>query len=367
MTTMKEIAERTGVSVSTVSLVLNGRDAGRVKPGIAANVRKTAKELGYIPNPLARSLRTSKTKILGFISDEIATTPYAGRLILGAQDAARSLGYMLFTVNTNGDQDLERHEIETLKRYDVDGFLYACMFDRPVDLPGNLDPLPTVLLDGTDRSGRTVSIAPDERRIGYDATQRLISVGCRSIAYIGAGGEDRPRINSRILADRYPADVLREQGYQDALREAGMKVDPGLMVHVDYNHSALESVETLFDDGHPDGFVCFNDARAWYVYLCAAQRNLRIGRDISVIGVDNHRLVSETLSPKLTTVDLPHYEMGYWGTLKLVSMIEHRPLDDMRPDDTVSPLPPLNVTNARIHCTLLDKRSVIDGSRHTLP
>ena len=74
MTTMKEVAERTGVSVSTVSLVLNDRDEGRVKPAIAEQVRATAKRLGYRPNPLARSLRTSKTRILGFISEEIANT-----------------------------------------------------------------------------------------------------------------------------------------------------------------------------------------------------------------------------------------------------------------------------------------------------
>ena len=76
------------MSVSTVSLVLNDRDEGRVKPAIAEQVRATAKRLGYRPNPLARSLRTSKTRILGFISEGIAATPYAGGIILGAQDAA---------------------------------------------------------------------------------------------------------------------------------------------------------------------------------------------------------------------------------------------------------------------------------------
>ncbi|MBT1165346.1 LacI family DNA-binding transcriptional regulator [Bifidobacterium simiarum] len=363
MTTMKEIAERTGVSVSTVSLVLNGRDAGRVKPGIASKVRKTAEDLGYRPNPLARSLRTSKTKILGFISDEIATTPYAGRLILGAQDAARSMGYMLLTVNTNGDVELERHEISTLKQYDVDGFLYACMFDRAVDPPDSLEPLPTVLLDGTDKRGRLASIVPDEHRIGYDATRRLIEAGCRSIAYIGAGGEDLPKVSGQVIADRYPADVLREQGYLDALHEAGRETDPDLMIRVSFNRPALDAVSDLFDRKRPDGFVCFNDARAWYVYLCAAQRGLTIGRDVSVVGVDNHRLVSDTLAPELTTVDLPHYEMGYWGTLKLVSIIEHRTPDDAALPGTRSPLPDLSETNAMIHCTLLERHSVTDPAR----
>ena len=92
MVTMKEIANKAGVSVSTVSLVLNGRDEGRVKSKIADNVRAIATKLGYQSNPLASSLRTGRTHILGFISEEVATTPYAGGMILGAQTAASQFG-----------------------------------------------------------------------------------------------------------------------------------------------------------------------------------------------------------------------------------------------------------------------------------
>ena len=174
---MKEVAERTGVSVSTVSLVLNDRDEGRVKPAIAEQVRATAKRLGYRPNPLARSLRTSKTRILGFISEEIAATPHAGGIILGAQDAASKLGYMLLTVNTDGNSD-EAREIATLKRYGVDGFLYAKLSNRFTDVPKPLHDYPLVLVDATDRTGRYASIEPDETLIGYDATKRLIDACC---------------------------------------------------------------------------------------------------------------------------------------------------------------------------------------------
>ena len=89
MTTMKEIAQQTGVSVSTVSLVMNHRDEGRVKAEVASRVRETARKLGYKVNPMARSLRTNSTRILGFISDEVATTPYAGGMILGMQGPVR--------------------------------------------------------------------------------------------------------------------------------------------------------------------------------------------------------------------------------------------------------------------------------------
>jgi len=308
MTTMKEVAERTGVSVSTVSLVLNDRDEGRVKPAIAEQVRATAKRLGYRPNPLARSLRTSKTRILGFISEEIAATPHAGGIILGAQDAASKLGYMLLTVNTDGNSD-EAREIATLKRYGVDGFLYAKMSNRFTDVPKPLHDYPLVLVDATDRTGRYASIEPDETLIGYDATKRLIDACCASIAYIGC--------SEPMLAQQG-----RLEGYRRALLEAGMPFDESLVVAVPNNGPALQTVTDLFERRRPDGYFCFNDARAWYVYENAARRGLVVGRDVSVVGVDNHRVFAETLEPQLTTVELPHYEMGYWATRKLVSLIE---------------------------------------------
>lgn len=305
MTTMKEVAERTGVSVSTVSLVLNDRDEGRVKPAIAEQVRATAKRLGYRPNPLARSLRTSKTRILGFISEEIAT----------------------------------------LKRYGVDGFLYAKMSNRFTDVPKPLHDYPLVLVDATDRTGRYASIEPDETLIGYDATKRLIDACCASIAYIGC--------SEPMLAQQG-----RLEGYRRALLEAGMPFDESLVVAVPNNGPALQTVTDLFERRRPDGYFCFNDARAWYVYENAARRGLVVGRDVSVVGVDNHRVFAETLEPQLTTVELPHYEMGYWATRKLVSLIEGREPDDDEPE-TTAPLPPLDASiPAKIHCTLIDKQSV---------
>lgn len=134
MVTMKEIANKAGVSVSTVSLVINGRDEGRVKSKIADNVRAIATKLGYQSNPLASSLRTGRTHILGFISEEVATTPYAGGMILGAQTAASQFGYMLITVSTDGENS-ESEEIAALKRYGTDGFLYAKMSNRITHVP----------------------------------------------------------------------------------------------------------------------------------------------------------------------------------------------------------------------------------------
>ncbi|NEG54214.1 LacI family DNA-binding transcriptional regulator [Bifidobacterium platyrrhinorum] len=345
MVTMKEIAHRTGVSVSTVSLVMNHRDEGRVKPAIAAHVREVADELGYQVNPMASSLRTNRTRTIGFISEEVATTPYAGGMILGAQTAASKLGYLLITVSTDGGMD-EDDEIDALKRYGADGFLYAKMSNRVTDVPARLKDCPVVLVDATGRDGTTPSIEPDEFRIAYDATTRLVEAGCERIAYIGCS---EPML----------AQEGRLAGYRTALEAAGRKFNERLVVDVLNNGPALEAVSDLFDWERPDGFFCFNDARAWYVYECAARRGLVIGRDVSVVGVDNHRVFAETLSPRLTTVELPHFEMGYWAAAKVVSMIEKRPLDDLDVPDTRAPLPPLDApVPAKVHCTLIEKESV---------
>lgn len=345
MTTMKQIAQAAGVSVSSVSLVLNGHDAGRIKPAVAERIRQTARQMGYQPNALARSLRTNKTRMIGFISVQVATTPYAGGMIQGAQDALSELGYMLLTVSGDDATAIES-EIRALKRYGVDGFLYSAMSNRVVDIPDSLAEFPLVLVDATDETNRFPSVEPDELRIGYDATTRLVEAGCERIAYIGC---TEPMI----------AQTGRLSGYRQALEGAGRTPNERLICDVLNNGPALQAVEHLFDAEQPDGFFCFNDARAWYVYESAARRGLTIGHDLSVVGVDNHRVFAETLDPELTTIELPHYEMGYWAANKLVSQIEKRPINEDAWPHTTAMMPPLNTPSpVRIHCTLIEKGSV---------
>lgn len=342
---MKQIAQRVGVSVSTVSLVLNGRDGGRVKPQVARRVREAADAMGYQPNALARSLRTSRTHIVGFISVEVATTPYAGGMIQGAQDALSALGYVLLTVSGDDAQAIDG-EVDALRRYGVDGFLYSAMSNRVVDVPRSLTRLPLVLVDVTDAAHRFPSIEPDEFRIGYDATTRLIDAGCRRIAYVGC-------------AEPMIAQTGRLEGYRQALVDHGIDVDERLRRDVLNNGPALRAVEELFDAERPDGFFCFNDARAWYVYEAAARRGLAIGDDVSVVGVDNHQVFAETLEPQLTTIELPHYEMGYWAANRLVAWIEGRAINESTWPRTTAVMPLLDTpAPAKVHCTLIEKASV---------
>ncbi len=149
--------------------------------------------------------------------------------------------------------------------------------------------------------------------------------------------------------------------HRDAgLVEAGIGDEERQIVDVLNNRPALDEVRELVDRENPEGFFCFNDARSWPVYECAARRGLSVGKDISVVGVDIHRVIAETFSPQLTTVELPHYEMGYWAACKLISMIEGLSLDDVPMPATRAPIPPLeSPIPARFHCTLIEKESVV--------
>lgn len=366
--TLKDIARTVGVSVATVSRVVNGKDRGRVQPDIAREVRRQAELLGYKPNLAARNLKTRTSRILGFISDEIATTPFAGRIMLGAQDAARELGYILLAVNTGNDPELENREINLMQQYDTDGFLYAMMYNRMVRVPPALGGQPVLLLDCEDQDGACPSICPDERDIGFQATRRLLAAGCRRVAYVGA---DVPLI----------AQTGRFAGYREAMAASPYGYDERYVVMIE-EHDPGNAVPRLFDL-QPDGVFCFNDVRAIPVYREAERRGLAIGRDVSVVGVDNQPLVAGILSPQLTSIELPHYEMGYWGVRKLVSLIEARhagvegggpassaqerevAVSDapcaVRPDGVHIPLPDMTCDRARISCLLVEKQSVADA------
>lgn len=150
------------------------------------------------------------------------------------------------------------------------------------------------------------------------------------------------------------------RGYRTALQEAGRAFNPSLVCNVMNNGPALRAVNKLFDDEHPDGFFCFNDARAWYVYGIHEQEGLTVGKDISVVGVDNHHILADALEPQLTTIRTA----SKWaiGQPELISMIEGKDVDTSSCPSARASLPPLDAPiPAKIQLALLEK-----DSRHIL-
>ncbi|TGN66615.1 LacI family DNA-binding transcriptional regulator [Nocardioides eburneiflavus] len=304
---IKDVAQRAGVSVTTVSHVLNDTPGKRISDDTRSRVRRAADELSYQPNGVARSLRLQRSQILAMVSDQIATTPHAGLIILGAQEAASKHGWLLMLVNSGGDRETERAEIQALQQRQVDGFLYASMYHQVVDVPPELGDSPLTLLDARCDDQRIPSVAPDEVQGGQAATQLLLDMGHRRIGLINN-------------VDDIPATEGRLEGYLRALREAGLEPDDDLVVRdLSEASGGYRAGLALLDRApRPTAIFCFNDRMAMGLYQAAAERGLRIPEDLSVVGFDNQELIADGLRPGLTTVALPHYEMGAWAVETLI-------------------------------------------------
>ena len=132
---LADVARHAGVSPTTASFVLTGRDDMRISAAVKRRVRASADELGYRPNLTARSLRTRSTRTIGLVSDTIASEPFAGQLVRGAISAAAERGHVVLIAETEGDADLEQRLLHEMLDRQVDGLLYAAMFTREVQLP----------------------------------------------------------------------------------------------------------------------------------------------------------------------------------------------------------------------------------------
>lgn len=312
LVTLRDIANEVGVSISAVSLVLNDRGDGRVNPASAARIRAVADDLGYVPNLLARGLKTKQSLTIGLLADGVASTPFAGPMVAGAQTAAAESGYLLMLIDTVGMTGLESPAVKALLQRNIEGLIVAPDYNSRVKLPRVPRSMPIVVLDGQPDGDETIAdwVAPDEVGGAATATRYLIKAGHRRIAMCNLADE------------RYIATGLRKQGYEEALREAGIVPDPALHVlSLELTAAAARAIglELLQRHDRPTAVFCFSDKLAFGIYQAASQLGLRIPEDLSVVGFDNHPFVAESLLPGLTTIQLPHNFMGDWAARQLIA------------------------------------------------
>jgi len=290
--------------------VINEVPGKRVNPKTRERILKVADELLYRPNPLARGLRTQRSGMIGFLSDRVSTTPYAVRMIGGAQEAAAEAGCLLVLLNSGGDAALEEREIEAMLDRQVDGIIYSLYYHRVASPPPNLAKGPAVLLDARSVDGTISSVVPDEVGGARTAVETLLAAGHRRIGYVAAD-ED------------IPARELRLAGFRQALEVYGLPFDAQDVVEVKPDtRGGYEAGRVLLArPDRPTGIFCFKDLAAMGVYQAAAELGLSIPADVSVVGFDDQELISDNLWPGLTTVALPHYEMGRWAVRALLERI----------------------------------------------
>lgn len=305
--TIRDIAQRAGVGTTTVSRVLNQHPY--VSEEKRNKVLKAIAEMEYRPSFSARWLRSSNSGLIGFLTDEVAITPYAVQIIKGAQEAAWQQGFVLLVVNANSETQTMHAAVKTLLDRQVEGILYAAMYHRPVNLPPEIREVPTVLANCFLPERDLPSVVPDEQLGGYNATRVLLEKGHRRIGFINLGD----------TRTHYPpptaASEGRLAGYKQALAEYDIPFDASLLR---YTHQQPQDTYALTIDlmelpQPPTALFCGNDRCAMSAYNALQKLGLRIPDDVAVVGFDNQVDLAETLMPTLTTVQLPHYEMGKWA------------------------------------------------------
>ena len=290
-TSIKDVAREAGVSIATVSRVLNDIDV--VNEDTKKKVLDAIKKLGYRPNIVARSLKTQRTKTVGILVPDISSGFYP-EIVRGAEDYLR-----------------------VLKEKMVDGVIYmsSCLEEETLDIINELD-LKTVLAESRDKEGRLPSVIIDNVEAAYNATKSLIDKGLKNIAFVGF---NKGSVNA--WGDR-------QVGYEKALEENGLKVDEDLEFFKDLKvKSGYKAVEKFIESGKKfDGVVCSSDEIAMGVINALREKGIRVPEDVSVIGF-NDNAVASYFYPKITTVKQPSYDMGSVAMRMLIKMLNNKPLE----------------------------------------
>lgn len=297
--TSTDVARAAGVSRSAVSMVLNGRAQGMIQAEKQRRIREMAKELGYVPNAAAVSLRRQSTATIGLVTDEIASAAFAGPLISGASDVALKRGYMVLTIDTRRHASYVESAMGTLRARGIDGLIYAAASVRDVLLPPAVTGSPVVLANAFSSVESLPSFVPDDRGGGRAATLLALEAGHREICFIsGRRGEH--------------ATEERIAGFREVMRAAGLAVNARSLVPAKYtitsNYEAALAILRRYP--RPTVLLCANDRGAVGAILAAAKLGLSVPGDVSIIGYDDEKFFAEDAVPPLTTVALPHRQMG---------------------------------------------------------
>jgi len=288
--TLRDVARRAGVSVRTVSNVVN--DFPYVSPETRARVQKALDELGYRPNLVARNLRRGRTGMIALVVPELAV-PYFAELADLVMAEAGEHGYTTIIDQTHGDIERERQIIHPSTRAMLfDGLIFSPLGMGEAELRQRVK-TPIVLLGERIAGGGFDYVAFDNVAAARRATEHLIALGRRRIAAIGAQPWDHGETAQ-----------YRTQGYHDALVSAGRSVEPDLLVRTPHFHRAdgAAAMARLLDlPEPPDAVFCFNDLLALGAIRTLLERGYRVPEDVAVIGFDDIE-DGRYSTPTLTTV-----------------------------------------------------------------
>jgi LacI family transcriptional regulator len=314
MPTIHDVAKRAGVAPITVSRVINHADY--VSDGVRERVNRAIEELGYVPNVIARSLKSKRTDTLALVFTDI-TNPFFNILARGVEDAASEAGYNVIFCNTDENQAQEDDYIQLLLQKQVDGILLvpADSHSKSIELIRR-QKTPLVVIDREVEYDVDL-VRGDSEGGAYQLTAYLISLGHRRIAFLSG-------------SENVSTSVDRVRGYQRAMR------DHGLEIFLDFHYgqysqeSGAELTRQIFARPEkPTAIFAGNNFIAIGALTVLREMKIRVPEDVAVVSFDD---IPETLAylPFLTVVAQPPYEMGQKATELLIARIQHEgeaPLD----------------------------------------
>jgi LacI family transcriptional regulator len=309
LTSLKDVAGYTGLSVSTVSRVLSNKNY--VKEHTRDKVLEAARLLNYSPNIMARSLKKGRSHTIALMIPSIQNMIFPD-LTRGVEDTARKNGYMVILCNTDEDINAEKSYINTLRPRLIDGFIITSMKPNSIHFQQlRKENFPIVLaLRAYDNSIDAVVV--NNNWAAYNAVQYLIERGHRKIA-ITLGNTELTLYNERY------------KGYKQALEKNSIPLDEKLVFRERSNAGNFYYlVKAMIESGVvPDAVFATTDAQAITVMRAIYDCGYRIPGDISIVGFDNVEL-SSLVEPPLSTVSQPLYEIGVMAAEKLIYQIDYK-------------------------------------------
>jgi len=314
--TIQDVAARAGVSITTVSRVINDTDYP-MRPETRRRVLEAIEALDFRPSPLARGLLGKSTRTIGLIIPDISN-PYYPLLSRGVEDVASEHGYTVIFCNTDRKVAKLRNYLEVLREKQADGIIFA---GGGMDTEG--DPLPLteigspVVLVGRHRLPFP-SVQVDNVGAALVATEHLIQLGHRRIAFIG-GPTALSSARDRL------------KGYRRAMEQAGLPIDDGMVREGDFGHdSGYRACVSLLEDVSPRPTAIFaaNDQMALGAMAAALDLGVRVPDELAVVGFDDIP-AGRFVRPSLTTISLPTYEMGTTAARLLLKMLAGEEVEEI--------------------------------------
>ncbi len=319
---LRDVAERAGVSVKTVSNVVNGYE--HVRPETRARVQRALDELDYRPNLSARHLRRGRGGLIAVALPDL-TVPYFAELASALVDAAATRGYTVLVDQTNARRDSELLAAQGLRTPLIDGLILSALSLRSEDLRDREPGLPLVLLGEHPTTAGSDHIAIDNVAAAAEATGHLLEIGRRRVALLGV----QRREASHMAA-------LRDEGFRAAHAAAGVAVDDDLLMPTEgfQRTDGVEGMTRLLDSGSaPDAIFCLNDLLAVGAMHVLAERGLRVPEDVAVVGFDDIE-EGRYQRPALTTVAPDKAQIAHLALDRLLERMAGR--GDAEPREVVA-------------------------------